>query len=1705
MTAYETQVSGLSPVIWFKFDETSGDAVSSGSKTPTLTAYDGPTVNVTSTVSNKCVSYDGTNDYHYYLTGSTSSNQLSGMSDGVFTIEFWTKANTISTTNNQVVWNYWDTNDTNRHLGLYLRGTNYSNTGKITYFTLRSGGSYQETVSSVRIDDNKWHHIVIAQNGNTTKLYIDGVLDTTKTDWTWTTFGWDANSGVKALFGAGVSNYSTNARTEYFVGSIDEFAIYGSELTSTNILDNYYASGIADRYSASAMTVTTSTLPMPTVTATTVINNTYNSGALTADATSPNATWSAETVINNTYTSGVLGTADSTLVNPTISAGVTLDAFGVSTATSDFINPVVSVISNINYSHAVSTASATSPNASVSTTKTVEYSASPMTTSALFGGNVFAGPTVVDNQYHVSIRQVGETTNTDGKNGFAIGSQYTDSTIDARYSVAMKANSGIPTNGALIKVKINHTNGHVSVYTGGDNKSTNEYNVYVFTANPSTTFDTMNYTNLPAKELITTTRAVDADQRYLDLTQAFRDSRAASYGIFIEHVGETPYSGTVYDRTEYNGTNLEDKVLYILTSEYVNINYNAAPATATATNTDVSIYVERYINISASPATASADSVSPNIGTENAVTVSAMTTTASSQMIMPAFASTVSYTPDHLEAHSEMLGFTVSAQKQVNIAADVTTVSALIEMPEAQIGEDNIVSHMDASALLVMPLVVIPDTNSADLMTASAIMKDPEITGQLLGRIYPAPFKADARLNTPSNFDPLTGDIWYNILYSLDQQTPTTANIGILKFFKDQSSLSVGSTTVGQGFAEDGLTDRTMTALSSINRSTSPTPAGTVGFFDTWERKALNIKNIAFNYYNLANISATEASATENGFTLETMIKTEKSNQVLFTGSQWSANTYNKRHTFIMLIDGKLGIKTVTNQSTIVSDSELINASPEILGTKTNVADGSYHHIVVQYGYDGRTQIWIDGKLEIQRYGYRYAFPNQLGYNSDSALFYSDFNISGYSMNTQQFLFESDITKNYFAAIKFTPIYAAPMTASLTMTSQNRAESNRGRALMLYWWPTTFEGKYAGALAGDAKYYGVQATSNDQAIAGEFDEDTFDKLSTWDAVGNPPQNYFGWDVFPVDIQGYFVSDIVDIDAYGASNIYQSDLKQFESGLPGALQYKLNSRGFFRDPITDNKRYLDLINDIDLSNFDAIFFRNYPDQGRELDSYAKNEVVDPYFNIRESVIFQDFLTSLRSAVDTGVSLYVTNHQLAIDLGIIDRVEIVSDLDDRAIYTSDPHSPTLMSTQYSLDNKAKWYDTFKNNKLRVVNTEPGLTDIPCFIWKDMAYYLHDDMNQFGEPDRPYFAYEFKQNGLEVGDEFILSDFFWEYSYNYMAVPFNNVKAGKIITAFANTIWNGNTQIDNPYKNYATSIIVRPGDVLNGKQVGGKIYVNFTERFINQMSVMSVGSRHHYFSRDLGNIDLASDYWIDYAYNNGLITAAKQAELKASEYNIDRLYENGDITLSEYNKRKYWSSNGDLILAQSNVTISLDQTYDVSQQQAGRQTLVQKTNKSGDVSTSKVTSFQQWFTFKYSKLLPEITISVPSMLTRGFWWTSVKTEIEGNVMRPLAHTANASMVMPTIISDKQNSVSAQSMIAQARIVEGTSYTPKDTVIITFPMTATATIGAFVRNINASTMTASAILRTNIAAITSSVDEVILYINHVDPILYLREEIIK
>jgi len=1098
------------------------------------------------------------------------------------------------------------------------------------------------------------------------------------------------------------------------------------------------------------------------------------------------------------------------------------------------------------------------------------------------------------------------------------------------------------------------------------------------------------------------------------------------------------------------------------------------------------------------PLTASSDFVMPVVSTDQIPTINVMT--ASALFVLPNFGGNVVI--------------------DANYGHTAATADAVFHEPQFQIGDFHSADHMNASALFVHPI----STGGGRITVSTAVggpaeLVMPGIVTIKGARVFAEPARANAFIPLPPAYLQLTDDQWYVRLFAQHAEqniepafvaanlpnTPSTQIAKtVLKFFEDVTS----SITVGNGYLENNLEEKIFKAPGSTDTSKvkiypsiapnlTPTPALYTGYFDDFGRKAVRVENIEFAFPE-------EIYKSKLPFSLEFSIKTTKANQIIAQGKWASFLSFQKQTTGFGLYDGKLYLMNSNTSSGVPGNRTAHPANPDMAGNpvmigRKNIADGKWHHIIIQIGYtDNRIQFWCDGQLDRQQIGggEQYSRLYIMGSNNGIATYQSDFETSGWSYDKQAFIEEQDVDLNYIGYLKYEPIAAEPMKATITMTDNNTAAGNRGRAIVFYFWPEETDR----IIAPNPPINSIRGGS------------TLSGVTTDDYFRQPPQEWYGWDLFPIDVTGRYVSELVKPEAYGVNNIKIQEPSFFVTGVgrddSAKYAHKVNIRGYFTDPITDARRYIDVFNDIDLSQFDAIFFKNYPEETAEKDAYTREDFADQYFNLRERELFDKFLESLRKGLDTGISLFVTNDQLALDLGIVDRVEDVTDVSEGEFTEEDDYviSRTDLSGKAIIARDSGTYpDLHKNNRHQVVNTLPNLTNDPGYIWTDWFYFENDDTLDFGGANRPYTRIENRPNGLQVGDKFIISDDSTSGS-TFRATPIANVKAGKVITKFADTIYRNNTLVDNPYKDYATTIAVEPGTILKGRPTVGKIFVNFTERF-NYRWNGRVESREYF------NVDLIQDEFINAAYNDGEISLARRDALLASPDNLDRRMEaaiaaNNQNLINTITNLKYWNNNGDYVLTQKTL---LDDPTGSGVQQDGlgkgvRRGRVNRVNKKGSLSTQTVSSSLQWFSLSFAYEYERAQFVAASMLTRGIRWLSDKIVDDGLVNRVEAMKVSTSeLPMPTITGDKPASVNAERMLAIANIIPATGYALADVSNTTLPLTANANFGQFVKNIKPDVFTASATFRDNVRTLGVAEDQIVVYINHVDPILYIREEIIK
>jgi hypothetical protein len=1043
---------------------------------------------------------------------------------------------------------------------------------------------------------------------------------------------------------------------------------------------------------------------------------------------------------------------------------------------------------------------------------------------------------------------------------------------------------------------------------------------------------------------------------------------------------------------------------------------------------------------------------------------------------------------------------------------------------------------MTASALMGSATIILPgvvQANPGVALNATLVM--PGIVTIKGARIFAETLRASASLPIPPAYIQLADDKWFSRLLNAhadrktepvqaflssipNQQSSDVIQGGFLSFFDDVRLDITPTTTVNSISSEipeyffsraDSYeydnngnilpkdTTKNSTRATTSRNSLSPQPILSVGTYDNYERKSVRISNIEFPLPDTSKYHSTRA------YNLEFSFKTTKSNQVLAYGNWESFYYYQRSIGTIGLFNGKISLMSsfqIPGKADVIPHPANLDALSKaglgvgyMLGNK-RVDDGQWHHIVIQYGFtDSRTQIWIDGKLDKQlgvvgelggsgyssepgSNGFNNIRPYILGFNNDNTNLSSDFETSAWNFYPGRFISSSDIGLNYLAYQKSEPIYAAPMLADMGMPQDSRGDGNKSRALLLYWWPK------------DYQFPAVAESTR-----------TFVDLYTLDEPGKGPEDFNGWDIFPIDILGRRQSDIIKKETWVS--------------------------GGYRDKLTSAPRYLDIVNDLDLDKFDAIFFLNYPETSAQLDEYVREEFADEYFQIKEKDLYADFLKSLRAAVDTGMSLYITNERLALDMGIVDRVETIPVFNEIVLNNNDfsdfrgpvitGQTDLIVGNQYiyngpddsklpiALDSAAQWHDVSNNMKHRIINEIEYLTDDTSYVYTDRAYYNADDRFDYGAPNRAWYRYEYKQNGLQKNDEIYFGDMIptsfgmvRPRQTSLQAVPFENVKAGKIVAAQPSQYYKKNTLTANPYANYAHIIALEENDVLNGRPIGGKILVNFTEKFWD-------------LHPEYNQVDLVTDFWIDKAFELGLIDAADRDKLKANA-------PSGPIGSPERQVAEYWSSNGLFAFMQMNggdsfagvLGLLFDNDVEYRKVPSTRKGLPSAARARDSLgrfaSGTGGGAGPQRFQLIYGRSQSTMNVYVPTMITRGFWWLSTRTRLTGLVYRSEAMTATVTLKQGYAVVDKDVSINSEAMVSNARITSVESSTYRVVNFISTPLTAIAIMTVEGKNITASPFIANSLL-ANANAVTFGIEPIILKLEHTDPVLYIRGDKIK
>jgi alpha-L-fucosidase len=205
---------------YWKFNETSGTTASDSSGNNNTGTVSGATW-TTSGHNTGALSFDGVNDY--VAVNSSSSLNLTK-----FTVAMWVNLTSLPAANS--------------YYALAVKGADlsenyellvgYPSAGSIHFPIKWTDGTRSGDSSSTQLTAGAWKHVVVTYDGTNAKVYINAVLDTTKT------YGKTPQTNTGQLI---IGNETS--MTRYFKGKMDEVRIYNRALSQTEVTSLYNYTG----------------------------------------------------------------------------------------------------------------------------------------------------------------------------------------------------------------------------------------------------------------------------------------------------------------------------------------------------------------------------------------------------------------------------------------------------------------------------------------------------------------------------------------------------------------------------------------------------------------------------------------------------------------------------------------------------------------------------------------------------------------------------------------------------------------------------------------------------------------------------------------------------------------------------------------------------------------------------------------------------------------------------------------------------------------------------------------------------------------------------------------------------------------------------------------------------------------------------------------------------------------------------------------------------------------------------------------------------------------------------------------------------------------------------------------------------------------------------------------------------------------------
>jgi len=1494
MTAYENRIGAQSPVIWLKLDG-SGAPTSSGSSTPTFTlSGTAPTTGVASTVSNTAYTFNGNGQYSIGALPSTTTT------DKNFTIEAWVKMNPSTSIDYPTI--YRADNGANGALIMRVRGTNIASPGLAEIYV--KGSSAQISLySTSRVDDNNWHHISLRYDGvGTLTLYIDGKPENSAA----TNIGTvtDIDTAGTRYFGGGLG------ASEYFVGTIDEFTIYGTNISAPVINGNF----LVGKDSASIQSYIVQRTPEyywlgDPVDGTTV--NWYTSGTAT-DST----TWT-RTTVSGSNISRVASTLPKSysgayMLNvPYASRYRTAATVYSSTEATDGDFTVGVWFKQYN-----SSANASALTKILGTTGSVfdmtmyssTHSTSPGRVLWSTAGIASAGTVRVDdgNWHFLAIRKVS------GNNNYLC---YVDGVLDATNTTA-----STPVAGNWQVGDSTQGSGSASLYVdnfflsnSSNINATDILNIYqyVFPANVDKTINetpatasaqfpdavaigtsTVSWSTIPATvnaEFVTPalsfSQDVDrlvsvmtADGLLADPTISAIQNVDFASGALTANADFSPTTGISIDDAytaapstahirgqkficqatqdiyrDVSGNYINNNLMqigevgnvttwtwiqYQLPTELTSGNVNKILKASIAFNVEYSNSSAQSLNLSRNAVLWSETS---NPLPNQSVSIDQLTGTFN-------FAAGTRYELDDSSfSYINQYGITDIVKRWITGVYD--NHGFVIQSVDSQSNDYFTIYSSESSIPAERPtLIIYADLGApnADIVAgpanSSAQMQDPNLSLGTGNIIAETPATASALAVNPTYSAGASGGFTADHLEAFGILVDPTISAIKNNNFTQSNGLTANGVFVQPQITAEGAT---LTISTTPATASATMPGGSVSINESTPATPITASatmvdpSVVSDFNRIIYVGAFSVAATLLDPT-EAILETDDPyyQEVRFTGSQYitvphsygasgssgnfdwlgaaatsvsemtirtsansgtlldgeDANTLagagNPLGWTLDIYGGKLRFRSWVVATNVPGTNRLVTHS--IVGNKI-ITDNQWHHIVIQIGnaYNGKElEIFIDGELDIARYDANQtpimAHPDRLFGNSVTTMNYaytgpnpsnqvgSPEAMPNFTGDAMEYVFRPNITLTeyqieqlYYAALDIATERQTSWTASAVMP-EPYISGNKPKALMLNF---------------------------------GFDNDGLNSNSYLNGGFNPEVH---------DVWEYWVTR----QTSNPQLTYVNDRSE-----PGQ---------FVRDAVTDEPVLLDPRTIPNISRFDVIQVIGYPETSDQILTLIPQSIAGTGYDYQENLgRLEQFVSRLREIVDTyGTSLLVTSPRLAVDLGIVDDIEITPQAYETRFASSqssqnaglyDYRSALIDPTVHAngpvgstTNDPYVYFDTHRNNKIRLVATQTGLTDIQD------GWTLEDAVTSIPrDPLSPSrYSYKFKdtRNGMAIGDETFIAglqlnrnelgtasgDAYGIYNAReaFLAIPSSAVKSGTVLAQLTTTYWDGTQERVNPY---------------------------------------------------------------------------------------------------------------------------------------------------------------------------------------------------------------------------------------------------------------------------------------------------------------------